>query len=553
MKKFGLYVLIPLFLVFTFSGCDFVSDENSDASAGNDTARGIFTMTDAPSDDLSVLQVELTEMKIKDTLDNETVIFTEVEGETFILNLLDLQGVNELLGTVPLEPAIYKEINLSYKNATALDNDGNQLTILPQHFGDIKMLLNPYVSVSEENVYFQIDFDVNNSVSNIVKGKKGHLMLMPTLIVKINDYEDGDCQLDEFKGEVISVDSMSLVVMFNDNELTVNLTDSTVVEVDEVIMNPTYPNFDLTTLIFPGNLVEIKGTLDAATNTVTATSIERKFEDEGYEYKGIITAIGESTFDLMVQDAGESGLEIGSIQTVTIDENTFIYFCDPYAPATQEMLALGQRAKVLSAAADIALAEKVKLCETKLKGTVASISPDLNQITMNVECICGVAVENIEGFVNPVTVEFEGEFPAEAVVDDEIKVEGHFNRVTIGIFTAMDFDLINEDDDDEEGDGSHGTVVGKTYSLVSSSPLIITITRGNGGGNVDGRTITVEVTGDTDLIERQQTGNSTKSITQEEFIDGVSNNTYWKLKADGTYNESGTLIAEKIIADIKKK
>ena len=552
MKKFGLYAIIPLLLLFTFGGCDFVSNEANDGATGNDTARGIFTMTDAPSDDLSVLQVELTEMKIKDTLDNETVIFTEVEGETFILNLLDLQGVNELLGTVPLEPSIYKEINLSYKNAIALDNNGNQLTILPQHFGDIKMLLNPYVTVSEENVYFQIDFDVNNSVSNIVKGKKGSLMLMPTLIVKIND-EDGDCRLDEFKGEVISVDSMSLVVLFNYNELTVNLTDSTVVEVDEVIVNPTYPNFDLTTLIYPGNFVEIKGTLDAATNTVTATSIERKFDDEGVEYKGVILAIGDTTFDLMIQDAGESGLEIGSTQTVTIDENTFIYFCDPYAAATQDMLALGQRAKVLSSGSDIALAEKVKLCETKLKGTVASVSPELNQITMTVACICGVSVENIPGFVNPVVVEFEGEFPADAVVDDEIKVEGHFNRVTIGIFTALDFDLEDDDDDDEgEGDGSHGTVVGKIYSLVSSSPLVITITRGGEGGNMEGRTITVEVTGDTDLIERQQTGNSTMSITQEEFIEGVSNSTYWKLKASGTYNSEGTLVAEKIIADIKK-
>ncbi len=553
MKKFAICIALPLILLLTFGGCDFYSDKDNDGPTANDTARGIFTMTDAPSDDLSVLQVELTEMKIKDTLENETVIFTEVEGNTFILNLLDLQGVNELLGSVPLAPAIYKEINLSYKNAMALDNNGNPLTILPQHFGSIKMLLNPYVTVSEENVYFQIDFDVNNSVSNVVKGKHGSLMLMPTLIVKINNVEDGDCQLDELKGEVISVDSMSLVVMFNGNELNVALTDSTVVEVDELIMNPTYPNFDLTALLFPGNTVEIKGTLDTETNTVTATSIERKFDDEGVEYKGIILATGETTFDLMVLDALDSGLEIGSIQTVTITEDTFIFYCDPYTPAIQEMLAVGQRAKVLGSGDDLSQAEKVKLCETKLKGTVVSVNPELNQITMNVECICGVNVASIPNFVNPIVVEFENGFPTDVVVDDEIKVEGHFNRVTIGVFTAVSYEIENEDDDDEgENDGSHGTVVGKIYSLVTTAPLVITITRGGEGGNMDGRTITVEVTTGTDLIERQQTGNSTKSITQEEFIEGINNKTYWKLKADGTYSD-GKLIAGKIIADIKKK
>jgi hypothetical protein len=546
-QKIILTIIIGFFLFFT--GCSELSNDLAAPDAPN--PKGIFTLTDAPRDELSVLTVELTELKIKDVEENTTVIFSEADGETFVLDLLNLEGINELLGSIPLAAGFYKEMTLSYKNAVALDPDGSALTVLPQHFGTAKMLLNPYLYVDEDNVFIEIDFDLNNSVYDIVAGPHGHLMLMPTLIVKINDYGDGDPELDEFKGEVVSVESMSLVVSLNDGQLNVSLSDTTVVEVDELIVTPETEGFDLTALIFPGNLVEVKGTLDVETNTVTASYIERKFENHGPDVKGLVVALAEDSFDMLVLDPEDSGFELGSTQTISYDDNTFFLFTDPCQPAAAELLALGQKVRVTGLPDNPAFAQKVKLCETKLIGTVLSINSSLNQITLEVARIQRVSIDAIPDFVNPVVVEFEGEFPVDIAVDDVIEVEGHFNRVTEGVFTAVSYE-VEDDDDDEEG--SHATVVGKIYSLISASPLQISITRGGEGGNIEARTVTVVVEADTEIIERQQNNNSTMTISQEELIAGVTDKVYWKLKADGSYDRlTQILTAEKIIADIKKK
>lgn len=550
MRK-SIFVLLIVSL-FIFFGCD----RSDDGGNAEKSARGIFALTDSPHEELSVLQVELTELKIMDTLGNEVTIFSEADGETFILNLLDLQEMNELLGTTPLPEGLYKQLSLSYKNAVALDIDGNVLTVRPQHYGTAKVVLSDPVVIEGENVYFEIDFDLNNSVYEIVSGPQGSILLMPTLVLRTY-ISYSDVELDEFTGVVQSVESMSLVMTINEAEdsdtINVVLTDTTIVEVDEIVTMPSLPGFDLTALIFAGNLVEVKGTLDIETNTVTATKIERKFENQGLESQGLIVGLGDSAFDLLVLDAMDSGFELGSIQTILYTENTFFVFTDVYELATAEQLALGQEVRVTGLSEDASQAQKVKLRETKMIGTVASINSGAGQITMNVTTIEGISVDSIPGFTNPVTVEFDGEFPAAAAVDAEIKVCGHFNRTTIGVFTALECE-IEEDDEDLDGDDEDGltTVVGKTFSVISSSPLKISITRGQGQGNVENRTITVQLAADGVIFEKDRS--TTTIITPDALVTGINSSRYDQLKAHGTFNSTDrSLTASKIRADVKKK
>ncbi len=550
MRK-SIFVLLIVSL-FIFFGCD----RSDDGGNAEKSARGIFALTDSPHEELSVLQVELTELKIMDTLGNEVTIFSEADGETFILNLLDLQEMNELLGTTPLPEGLYKQLSLSYKNAVALDIDGNVLTVRPQHYGTAKVVLSDPVVIEGENVYFEIDFDLNNSVYEIVSGPQGSILLMPTLVLRTY-ISYSDVELDEFTGVVQSVESMSLVMTINEAEdsdtINVVLTDTTIVEVDEIVTMPSLPGFDLTALIFAGNLVEVKGTLDIETNTVTATKIERKFENQGLESQGLIVGLGDSAFDLLVLDAMDSGFELGSIQTILYTENTFFVFTDVYELATAEQLALGQEVRVTGLSEDASQAQKVKLRETKMIGTVASVNSGAGQITMNVTTIDGISVDSIPGFTNPVTVEFDGEFPAAAAVDAEIKVCGHFNRTTIGVFTALECE-IEEDDEDLDGDDEDGltTVVGKTFSVISSSPLKISITRGQGQGNVENRTITVQLAADGVIFEKDRS--TTTIITPDALVTGINSSRYDQLKAHGTFNSTDrSLTASKIRADVKKK
>ncbi len=545
MKK--CVILFISLLLLGFIGCD--RDNNSSNDPKVNWSRGIFTLTDSPRDELSVLQVDLTELTIADLEGNQTIIFSQQVGdEPFSLNLLDLQDLSALLGTVPLAPGNYKTLSLSYENAVALDLDGNTLTVKEQHYGTAKALLNPYITVTSDNLYIEIDFDLNNSVYNIVAGPHGSVLLMPTLVIKVGP-PDEDPLLDEFKGVVESVAAMSLVITFNGETLNIALTDETVVEVDELITTPADPDFDLTVLIFPGNMVEITGTLDVVTNTVTATKIERKFENHGMESQGLVTGLGDMTFDLLVLDPRDSGFALGSTQTITYDANTFFVYTKLCEPATADQLALGQEVRVTGLSDDPAFAQKVKLRETKIFGTVVSVDQALSQITVNVAKIEGIAVENIPGFNNPMTAGFEYEFPADVQVDDEIELEGLFNLRTMDVFTVLEYELNKDDDDDDEGERQ--TWVGKQFSVISTSPLHIQLIRGGGVGNIDSRTVTVVVESGVKIIEKYR--GTTTDISRTELVKGINSGKYDMMKARGTYDKTAkTLTADLIVMDLNK-
>ncbi|MCK4764762.1 MAG: DUF4382 domain-containing protein [Candidatus Aminicenantes bacterium] len=545
IKNF-LVLAITLLLLVSF-GCDRQENLGDDPAAN--WARVIFALTDAPEDELSVLQVDLTEMKITDINGIETLIFSAVEGEIFVLNLLNLQDLNALLGSVPLAPGYYKELHLNYENAVALDTDYNSLTVKENHYGSAKVLLNPYLAVGEENVYVEIDFDVNNSVFNIVSGPHGSLLLMPTLIVKVGP-PDEDPEIDEFKGTIESVEAMSMVVTLNDETINIALTESTVLEIDELFTTPAVEGFDLTLLLLPGNIVEVKGTLDVDTNTVTATWIERKIENHGLESQGLVVALGDFangdfSFNLLVLDPKDSGFEPGSIQNILFDANTIFLYIDPPEIAAADQLALGQKVRVTGIPEEAAFAQKIKLRETKLCGTVVSTHPDAKQVVFNVARICGIDVENFPGFINPVTVEFVNDFPTTLEADAETKFEGFFNRVTMDTFAVYVYE--EEEDDDEEGDGEGSTWVGKTFSVISSSPLQISITRGDSA-----QTCTVVMGAGVAIVEKDRS--VTTQISEAELGANINAGKYDKMKAKGSYDSATkTLTASQIVMDVDKK
>jgi hypothetical protein len=546
-----LKIILPLvFVLLFFISCKEVTEKIEDLPPDFNSPRAIFGLTDSPKDDVSVLQVELTELKITDTLENETLIFSESEGETFILNLLDLQGINSILGSVPIAPGLYKKLTLLYKNALALDSNGNSLTILPQHFGTVKVLLNPYLNFDNSNQFIEIDFDINNSVSNIVKGPEGSLLLLPTLIVKIDD-SSTDLELDDFIGVVDSVQPMALIVILNENSINVLLTETTVVEVGDILVTPSSPGFDLTELIFTDNFVEIRGTFDVLTNTVTATKIERKIMNKGSDYKGLVMSTDATSFQLFISDPRDSGLEIGSTQTITFDSNTIFTYTDPCELTTFDNLAVGQKVRITGSTEDATFALKVKLNETKICGTILSLAPDQNQLTLEVTKIQGIQVENIPQFTNPLIVEFDGEFPTELILDSLIVLEGHFNRKEMGIFSATGYQTKEEED---EEDGGVANISGKIFSVTSTSPLIISVTGGGENlGDSEAKKVDVLVNSETTIIERDFNEKTNTTISEAELAAGINQTLYWKIKAQGTFDvTTNILTAKKIRVDIKK-
>lgn len=542
LKTLLFFSILILFIV----GCNF-NNSSEDINNSENLSRVIFTLTDAPNDELSVLQVELTKLSIFDVDGIETLIFSEEDsGTTFVLNLLNLQDLNALLGSVPMEPGFYKSLSLSYKNATALDTEGNVLTVKENHYGTAKVNLNPYLQVTDENVYIEIDFDLNNSVFNIVSGPHGSILLMPTLVVKIGTPENSP-ELDEFKGIVESVASDSMIITVNGETLNILVTDDTVIEVDEIIITPKDPGFDLFTFFIPTNMVEIYGTLDVATNTVTAVKIERKFENHGLEFQGIVVSLTDASFDVLVLRSRDSGFALGSVQTITFDANTFFLYTDPSKAASFDKLALGQDVRVTGLPTDASIAQKVKLKETKLVGTIVSLDPATGTLVLTVSKSEGIDITKIPLFVNPITVEFIIEFPTDLKVGAEIKLEGFFNRETDGTFSVYTYD---PDDDNEEiteenGETVPNTWVGKTFTAVSSSEF--TITRGG-----DAMTATVVLASGVKIIEKDRS--ETTDISASALFSNINSDKYDQMKAKGLYNKgTNILTADLIVMTVKKK
>ncbi|HDP94931.1 MAG TPA: hypothetical protein ENN40_06180 [Candidatus Aminicenantes bacterium] len=204
----------------------------------------------------------------------------------------------------------------------------------------------------------------------------------------------------------------------------------------------------------------------------------------------------------------------------------------------------GQRVRIYVTASDPGTAEKVKLEETQICGTVLSLDTAMNRLTLQVARSSKLDVSVIPGFTNPVTAEFPDGLPMEAAVDIGTELEGHYNRLNPGIFAVNKADFFIENEDDLEEDGEP-TWVGLTYSLISRSPLKFHLTRGAAEDPTGHRTVTVTADTGTTILSKHR--NVTEQITASALADGIQAGEYHMIKARGTYNASARTLQATLI------
>ncbi|MEN8223106.1 MAG: DUF5666 domain-containing protein [Acidobacteriota bacterium] len=547
MKTIKTILILSVFVLLSF--CSTNEMDN--------TPHGIFTIHDSAVDSLSVLQVELTELKITDISGNETIVFTQSVNDTFVLNLLTLDGISSLIGSVPLAAGTYKEVTISFENAAAVDKFGNILTVVPKNYGSIKILLNPNVLVETENVFFDIDFDVNNSVYSVTTGKGGKVELHPVLVIKVDPefsadpIEQGDeeeNEIDDLKGIIESIDKMSMVVSFNGSTVNVSLSSTTIIEIDEFITTPPEIDNDITSVLFVGDSVEVDGPLDAGTNTVNATKVERKWGDpKGIEFQGIAFNIGSASFDVLVQNSENSAFVPGTVQTVNFNSNTLFLYTDPSAVTNSGHLDNGQDVRVTGDDSLGFTATRVKLRETKIKGTVSGYGSSSNQFYVKADTLEKMNPSSIPGFVNPVLVELKN-FGTDVTISigSKMEVEGQFNRASMGVYLAVEWEAEEEEDEEVE-------IESKDFSIASTSPLTIDAAGiFSDLGFTTTTTIQVLVGGSTSITKNEK--GSKTSMTQQELIDGINDGLFDVLEAEGTFdNATNILTAKKVKVEVAEE
>jgi hypothetical protein len=513
--------------------------------SGTNVTSASFALTDAPVDDLSAFQVELTKVEIVGANNSRTTVFPVTPNATITVNLLQLVGVNQLLGNVALANGAYKEIVLEFDNAVAVDVNLNPLTVLPQTSGSVTIKLSPPAVVSGGSTFFLIDFDVNASISNLVTGSGGALTLSPVVFARERGRPNGPAAklaMRDIKGTIDSVDTDEIVLRnvsgLGNGTIRVKTDGSTEVEVNDVeVVGPA----DLTAILTAGMRVEVEGSYDTTIGAVRATEIEEcDGDDDGREIEGVVTAIGTGTFDIHVIGSGDSGLAVGSTQTVTHDAGTTFVYDDPDGPADKTDLVVGQAVEVEGSSASALDAEEVELSDTQLRGTVTAVNG--TQFTLDVTTVERVAVGSLTNFSNPVTVE-TGQTVTYSV-NDTVEVEGHFNRTTVGIFDAASTD---DDDDDDDAE-----IEGETFSVAGTAPLTLSVTgEGEGLGLSNPATITVELGANVTIIEKDEVNDTVSLIDAATLEAGITAGTYDEIEAEGSFDAgSNTLTARKIKVEI---
>jgi hypothetical protein len=540
-------MMLPLAaLLLTLAAC--AGEDGGGGGGGSDDGSVTFALTDAPSDELSVFQVEVTGLQIFNTAGAPTQVFPQTAGQTTVVNLLRLRGIHHLLGNMQLKPGDYDRIELSFINAVAVDNGANKLTINPATSGTVTIQLQPALRVGQSNLLFEIDFDVNNSVGNLVTGPGGSLTLNPLIIARVDDTPTGGQHIEDFKGVVQAVRPMEMVVTLGAGTVRVILTANTIVEANGTFTSAGSAGFDLTTIVQSGNIVEVDGLFNAAQNSVTATKIELEDGLSGFngpEAQGLVLSLGTGSFDMLVTESRDSGFVPGTTQTITYTGSTFFKWDDPDAVAASSNLRLGMEVRTTGSTGTPAAAQGVKLRETELRGTITAVNAGALQATMDVARIEGVSVSTFAGFSNPVTLQFFGTMPVSISANSFAEVEGHFDRTTNGFFDVTDGDAHGEDNH------TH-SLEGNGFSIVSTNPLVLSIS-----GQLESATGVVSITGTVVLagnvviIEQNDNADTKVQVTAAALEAGINSGKYVELKAEGPYNaQTNTLTATKIVAEM---
>lgn len=437
------------------------------ASCSSDTSNTgsvTFALTDAPSDDLSALQVEITEVRATDILGAPTRIFPAVPGETLVVNLLRLRDLHFLLGNHPVGLSAIDELVVSFENASAVDNAGNLLTVTPAA-ATVTVELDPPIAIGRGNVFVELDFDVDDSVDDLTLGAGGSLTLNPTILVDVTtDRVRRD--IDDVEGVVIEVESRRLVVALGFGDVTVRVDGSTEIETDDAELL-TSSSVDLGDFFSSGDRVEVEGWYLPAENTILADKIELQ-DDDGTRFEGVVVRVDTTAFDVLVTDTRNSGLAVGSTQTITVAAGTAFEYKDPPADADAARLALGQRVQVRSSPAAPTTAIEVELRKTRLEGLITSLTADLGA-TLAVARVEGILVAAIPGYPSSTPLVFEEARPAHVVAGADVHLKGHFHRSAAGVFDVQPNQGNNDDDDD--GDDT-GEVADEFHATLSGSQVV---------------------------------------------------------------------------------
>jgi hypothetical protein len=265
----------------------------SGTSAGPASGTVTLAITDGPADELAALTVTIESATLLG--EDGPVAIPLPGGEPVTLNILDLDGINQILATASVPAGRYSKLRLHIRDASVTwpDQTVEPVTIVAN--GKVDLNFQGQVEVLDGGaVTIQLDFSAEDSLKLTETGN-GRLILRPQIFVKTGlDAGDPDNPpLDDLRGVIAAVDvdartfdlrtvggSLIVVVVADDTAIVSHQGDATFAD------------------LLPGVLVHVEGSLqDNGSLLATVVHIVKgRYADVGIVANLDATA---GTFDLV--------------------------------------------------------------------------------------------------------------------------------------------------------------------------------------------------------------------------------------------------------------
>ncbi len=159
------------------AGLVFLSACNATSTTASGSGRLNVLVTDGPTDDWQLVQVQLNSISLRKSDDQSWAqVWTADTNNPTTLNLVDLAGVAQILGNTTIAAGTYDRLKLVINNDTTtmklVADDGttyvspNIKLVDPSGNGEIKVDIKPAITVSDGGVAnLQVDFDLAHPLS----------------------------------------------------------------------------------------------------------------------------------------------------------------------------------------------------------------------------------------------------------------------------------------------------------------------------------------------------------------------------------------------------
>jgi hypothetical protein len=301
-------VVLGLFALAGLSAC-------GESGSGNGPAAGTVTLalTDSPSDAFEAVTVTISSAALLGESSPVTIPFPD--GEPITVNLLDLDGINQILATASIPEGTYSKVRLQVSEAFVTYADGSTESVRLVANGKVDLNFRGDVTVSaDQPIVIQLDFSAADSIKLTTTGS-GKLILRPQIFVSTTPTSDDGTTppIDDLAGVIVSRNDTDRTLTLNVRRtlrVVVAATDTTVILAEDGAP------IEFTGLNV-GTYVHVEGTLDAQ-GRVVASLIQ--VDVARLVTRGEVTQLDTTAGTLVLLHRD------GTTTSVTLDESTKVYF-----------------------------------------------------------------------------------------------------------------------------------------------------------------------------------------------------------------------------------